>query len=278
MTAEKTYLLCPSFAFQPGGPICLGNIIADPSRPTKVLSKLDPSQNPDIVTTPEFDYAITSDKSYALYGGVWARFLQAASVKAGAEHNSDIVAKYTMDSMEVSYFKDDPTDEEVAERVKDRRVKTAIKAGLFGPQPLYMITGLRIAKGLRHSSEISLKQEGSIGAGTQLTDQVSVGGETGGGQRTTWQESGRSGVDVIFAYQLHVIAQRGWRKKRTVIDLYVPDAAFLNNDREETQGEPMEARLATEADLREINADSDSMTFNAVKAQDGNQTCVCISF
>jgi hypothetical protein len=43
--------------------------------------------------------------------------------------------------------------------------------------------------------------------------------------------SSRSGSDIIFAYHLHAVAQRGWRYKRVEIGVYAPKPAFLNNEK-----------------------------------------------
>ncbi|KAI9766108.1 MAG: hypothetical protein M1840_006815 [Geoglossum simile] len=278
MSAVKTYLLAPNFTFQPDGPIRLGNIIADPFKPTRTLSAFDPSLSiPETVTTNEFGYTISGDKGRSLRGSVWAQFLQSASAKVSGEASDDVLTCYTMDSLEAMYFKRDPTEEEVADRVKAKKVQAAMKAGLFGLQPVYMITGLRVAKGFKMSSEVVPKREGNVGASGPVTDQVSLGGEVGLSHWSAVQESFRSGNDIIFAYQLHVIAQKGWREKRVEVDVYAPKAAFLNDEKQEDK-ESIVASHATVADLCEIGAESEDVSIDVIEAQDGDETYVCVLF
>lgn len=189
-----------------------------------------------------------------------------------------MLKRYTMDSLETVYFKADPTDEEVAERVKAKKVQAAMKAGLFGLQPVYMITGLRIAKGFRLLSEVASKREGSVSVSAPITDQVSLGGGMGLSHKDAVRESFLSGNDIIFAYQLHVIAQKGWRNKRVEAIVYESKAAFLNAEQRLEDKQLMVASLATEACLREICAGSEGLSIDIVEAQDGSDTCVCISF
>lgn len=181
-----------------------------------------------------------------------------------------------MDSLEAVYFRHDPTEEEVAERIKAKKVQAAIKAGLFGSQPVYMITGLRIAKGFRLSSEVASKREGSVGASMPVVDQVSLGGDISLSGKKAVEESFSLGNDVVFAYQLHVIAQKGWREKRVQVDVYAPKAAFLNDEGRQEKI-PMVASIVTEADLREISADAEDVSMDIIEAEDGDMTCVCVS-
>ena len=77
---------------------------------------------------------------------------------------------------------------------------------------------------------------------------VSVGAEVGGSRRREVEHSSKSGVDIIFAYQLHVIAEKGWRKKNLEVRTYKGKHAFLG---EQTPGggdhqDSLEVELATE--------------------------------
>ncbi|KAK5003850.1 hypothetical protein LTR28_009669, partial [Elasticomyces elasticus] len=147
MAQVKTYLLAPNFTFQPGGPIALGNIIADPSDPTYVLSYLDTAvSNPEIVSTTELEHNISRSRGGSAHASVWAQFLQTASANISSQGSKDVITRYTTSALETRYFKVYPTDEDVKERIKAEKVQAAIKAGLFGDQPVYMVTGVKIAR------------------------------------------------------------------------------------------------------------------------------------
>lgn len=277
MSKVKSYILCPNFSFQPDGPIRLGNIIADPSKPTKPIIKFDDSKaKPETVTTPETKHIINSDHGRSLHGGVWARFLEFAGVSAGVKLSSDVLTQYVMD-MDVTYFKEEPTDAEAAEIVKDKKVQAVMKSGIFGSEPVFMITGLRIAKGFRVMSQVLSGQEGKIDGSVQSAGGFSVGGQGGSGQRVAGQESFRSGKDIIFAYQLHIISEKGWKEKRIEIDVHTPKAAYLHNSTEEMErNNDIVINPASEADLVEAFADIDGISVHTVEAKDGNEACTCI--
>jgi hypothetical protein len=60
-------------------PIRLGNMIADPFKPTKPLSIFDSSPPIETVTTTEFERTTNRDRGRSLHGTIWAQFLQSAS-------------------------------------------------------------------------------------------------------------------------------------------------------------------------------------------------------
>ncbi|GME27914.1 hypothetical protein BGZ63DRAFT_404793 [Neofusicoccum parvum] len=183
-----------------------------------------------------------------------------------------------MDSLETVYFQSDPTDEEASGYAKDGKVQAAMKAGMFGAQPVYMITGLKIAKGFRLTSETASTRAGNVGAGIPVTGEVSAGADVGFSRGKMVQDSLRAGSDIIFAYQLHAIAEKGWRHRRIEVDLYTPKSAFLSKDEEKVSGKPFEAGMATATDLLELAEENEDDTVKSLEAQDDNETCVCISF
>ncbi|GME27013.1 Carbohydrate-binding-like protein [Neofusicoccum parvum] len=76
MAQVKTYLLAPTFAFRPTGPIALGTIIADPFAPHRALTTADPgAPSPPIDTVVELDRSIHRSTSRAARLSLWAQFL-----------------------------------------------------------------------------------------------------------------------------------------------------------------------------------------------------------
>lgn len=276
MASKKTYLLAPNFTFQPDGPLRLGSVIADPFRPTKPLSTIPAL--PDTITHTELERTISRGNSRSLHSSIWAQFLQTASANIGVGVSKDVLTQYTMDSLETVYFQSDPTDAEAMEYARDGKVRAAMKAGIFGTQPVYMVTGLKIAKGFRLVSEIASTREGNVGASAPVVDQVSLGAKVGFSKGKTVEESLVAGSDIVFAYQLHVIAEKGWRHKRVEADLYEPKSAFLGHEEESVEEKPVEAGTATAADLLDFAEENEDDTVKLVEARDGDGACICITF
>jgi hypothetical protein len=83
--------------------------------------------------------------------------------------------------------------------------------------------------------------------------------------------------DIIFAYQLHVIAHKGWRQKQVDISLYRPKSAFLSNEQDHARKEPLEALVVGQEEVCRY-ADDEGVKVNVGKASDGGEEFVCISF
>ncbi len=280
MAQAKTYLLAPNFDFQPDGPIALGNIIADPFNPTYVLSSLDPAApTPEVGTTTQLEHNISRSHGLSAHAGVWAQFLQTASVDVRGQISKDVTTRYTTSALETRYFKAYPTDKDAAERVKAPKVQAAIKAGLFGDQPVYMVTGVKIAKDFALESGVQRSVGGEVGGGAPVpaAGDFSVGAEVGGERRRAEEQSFRTMHDIVFAFQLHVISHKGWRQKRAVAQVYKSKAAFLNDDVvKAVDAAPMEATPATKDDLMQVEVGD--MSVETVEVGEGEEKCVCISF
>ncbi|KAI5460319.1 hypothetical protein BGZ63DRAFT_404793 [Mariannaea sp. PMI_226] len=277
--ALKTYILAPNFTLEPDGPIRIGTIIADPYRPTKPLSV--PLTSPTTVTHVDFEYSLSQDNSKSLSGSVWAQFLQTARANIGGAVSKAALQEYAMDSLETVRIKADPTDEEAAERVKDPKVHAAIRAGLTGAAPVYMITGLKVAKGFRLNKSVTSTHEANIGANVPITAEVGAGADIAASIANTVSESSRSGSDIIFAYQLHLIARKGWLHKRVGVDVFVPKSALLNKEKKaelEEEEEKVMAQSATESALLEIAEENEDDSVRSLEALDGEEACICIAF
>lgn len=277
MSPTKTYLLAPTFQFLPHGPISIGNIIADPFKPHRVLTSADPV--PAIETVRDADYAHRRDGSHGLEASVWAHFLQTVGVDLSAQYEQGVATEHTMECLETSYLKFEPGEEEIQKRVQDPRVQTVMKSGILRPQPVYMISGVKIAKGFSASREVAARKSGKVGVSVPISAEASVGTDSTAFKSSAEREAFRAEGDRVYAYQLLKIANRGWRKKVMQVEDYYPKAAFLSNDsdgEDEDQLGPMNAAPASVADLSEENRERMSLTM--VEIQEGQERCMCISF
>lgn len=279
MASVKTYILAPNFQYHPNTSICIGNIIQCPEDPIKPLSKFPgPNLAGQIESHFDYDNELSDQNSVSLRGSIWATFLEKANAKLGGGSSDALLSKYTIRRLETVYFKEQPTDEEAAERVKDKKVKTAIDSGLVGKNPVFMITGLKIARGFKLRSTFGSKSNGGGKMETAITDDVGIGADGEYSHEKKAEQKLRTEQDIIFAYQLHIIAYKGWLpwSQKVDISVYRSPAAFLNEDSKEEEGDnPFQVGVANAFALQHFDEEEPMEVINAT---DGDEPCVCIVF
>jgi hypothetical protein len=277
---NPTYMLAPNWTFRPGGSIALGNIIVDPSKPHRVLTKPDPSKPPTSTeTTTEDDWRLHLGKKRNLNLSLWAEFLQHIGFNIGTDHDQDKSTEYTMKSLETVYFADEPPIEEIQGRVEDPKVRKLMRLDSILSKPVYMITGLKIAKGFTLSVEQSSRHGGNIGGSAPVVAQVSIGAGVGGSVETSRSDGFQSANDIIFAYQLLKIVPKGFKEKSFEIKEHQSKATFLEDDHttEEVKIE-VEWSPAAGSDLVEMGKGRHVNGFKKLVFNDGKEEYECISF
>ncbi|KAI4089833.1 MAG: hypothetical protein L6R37_007988 [Teloschistes peruensis] len=268
MSRIKTYILTPNFHLttSPSSPYhpFLGNIIADPLHPTMcILDKLaEAPRNIGKVS-------------------IWSIFLTMASAKVDMEAGGARSMKYTIASgIETRYF--EPTDSEVSARVQASAcVQAAINAGLWGRTLVYIVTGIKIVWGFAYEESISRNFRVNVGGCVTVgvSGEMSLGAEVDGNRGREERREGRmgEGVDVVFAYQVHVVGVKGWRErsKRVETEVWRSRHAFLGDGEEGEEEERMEVCEATKEVMVELGMEEGrDMKFHEV--DDKGEACVCI--
>jgi hypothetical protein len=105
--------------------------------------------------------------------------------------------------------------------------------------------------------------------------EVGVGVEAGRERGTQISYEAGPGQDVVFAYQLHVVTYKGWRKRVVDVSVHKTKAAFLREDDGVAGDEEVEVVAADEEDMREFDGE---MPVTALSARDGEEECVCLRF
>ncbi|KAF6825512.1 hypothetical protein CPLU01_10225 [Colletotrichum plurivorum] len=234
--ATKTYILTPNFTYKPTGSIQIGSIITDPFRPAKSLSQ--PAVPPAVET-------VGRDKTDSIF----------------------------VERLETRYLAQEPADNdpELTMRLKEPRVRAAIKAGIYGRAPVYLISGVKIARGLTVRSETGHIVGGGVGLTVPAAQAVglNVGADVGGERGQGTMESFTNGdEDVLIAYQVHVLKAKGSKaKERVMADVFESDASFLHDDKDTMGNEDEEnfvevhtagvEELAEVARQAEITVDSE---------------------
>ncbi|KAH7077362.1 hypothetical protein FB567DRAFT_535104 [Paraphoma chrysanthemicola] len=244
---RKFYIRSPDLEFEEGGPIQIGNVITDMFLPQDAIAILDPM--PKVIDNgpaygkgrkigagqKSIDFSFSA-KLYHAFGG-----------QAEARSKEAMRTIYTFDKIQPLYLESNPTAKEVkALSDKDEEVKAALEAG-----PIYIVTGLKIAKGLKYSNEqISGSHAGASGGG-KVTENAAIQGKLSGARddlnTETWPVIG----SPIIAYRLQIIKDISWfwqSQRLNSKSLDPKTAGFMNRD-ESTQEADVESAEVTQEDV-----------------------------
>ena len=238
-STKKTYFLAPNWDYPPDGLIRLGSLITDPKKPHRSLNRGSQVtiDEPNIVRSVKKEWELTRAQLTEVRVGVWGTFLLLVGVKAGAGYNrkhdsSDI---YKCDALETNCFQPDNTY--IFESLQNQFVKSYIIDN--GHRlPVYMITGVKIAKGFSATTKSSRTQGGDVKLGVN-TASLEVPAQAGpafkisvlNSEATSFGASEGS-TDCVFAYQLIKIRSRR-NDKFTEEEFY--KGALLNTDDKEEE-------------------------------------------
>jgi hypothetical protein len=270
----KTYLLMPNFTTHRDGTVQLGNLIADPFRPSKPLSLPSAPVETSIHEDTAFGLSYSATRSHE--AGAWAQWLQIASAKLDGAISASNLEDYTADALETLTMKQDPTDEQATKLSREPRVFSAMK-GAFGGRPVFMITGIKVAKGFRRTNQISGTKQGEVNGEVPVVEGLSLGGTFATSHSNSRIESATSTSDIVFAYQLHVIARKGWVHKTISADVYVPKAALLERSEPGITNEHFDAFPASVDTLMEVAKENeDTLVIREIMEMDERGVCVAL--
>jgi len=153
-----------------------------------------------------------------------------------------------------------------------------MKKGLFGRRPVFIITGLKVARGFRSRSMTSATNQAQAGSGIPIADQLSVGAALTASHVVSREVLATSSSDIVFAYQLHSVTRKGWFGHTTSADLYGPKAALLGEEQHGTSQEEFEAYLAPLDMLLETLRDNeDTPVVAKVLEREGECNCLFLA-
>ncbi|KAB2573014.1 hypothetical protein DBV05_g8307 [Lasiodiplodia theobromae] len=277
MALVKTYLLAPNFNFRPDGPIALGNIIADPFQPHRVLTKANTgTAQTEVETVFEDDFVTHRGAGQGVSVSVWAQFLANVGINLGTDFSKETNTEYNMTSLKTTYFKSEPSEQELHQRVNVPRVRNVLQSGHIRSCPVYMVSGIKIAENFEMATKRSVHKGINAGASAPVAEGVSLGGNVELTRDQSQRDSFRARQDVVFAYQLLEIRLKGWKEKTLETKEFRSKAAFLG-DKDEKEPE-IEVEVA-DATANSFSAlDRKDISPKAVEVSDGEEACVCISF
>ena len=205
--AAKTYFLAPSFDYVPDRYIDLGRIIVDPSDPGTSLNPDSPKPPLSSVQTfiqKDCEKAIEQRENVKV--GIWARFAGQFGIgNFGVSTNSVKNDVYKFQELETRLFQ--PTDEYIEETLQCPKVVQFAAKSRYR-KPLFMITGVKIARGANISREVIKARELSAKVGVDgmpggVPVVVAVGGEVS--ELLREKEKFDAPSDFVFAFRLRKI-------------------------------------------------------------------------
>ncbi|KAK9445101.1 hypothetical protein VB005_00208 [Metarhizium brunneum] len=149
MASTPTYFLAPNFEHKlSSSPIQLGVLLADPLKPTKPLST--PSSPPEFDSIVQTLYAISRTSDNTVNTAVHATLLSFVGTSANSANSVHVIQSFDIHTLETRRLKSKPQDddENLLACLQEPKVQAAIRRGLYRARPIYMIGGLKIARGL----------------------------------------------------------------------------------------------------------------------------------
>ncbi|KAF7554301.1 hypothetical protein G7Z17_g2994 [Cylindrodendrum hubeiense] len=213
---KKTFFLS-NFEAVSGGRISIGNIFEDPFSineiTTDTLSKPVAKEDLDFLATnqkslPSKKESVRESRSHSWSAELWAKFVTLLNLNVGAKRAANSSVIYEIDEMRTVWL-DDGIRAYANKRVTRESELNNIVNGV-PPTPVYMVIGIKYAKGLRVWIEESASSSGTAKAGANLSGDgfsASGGGGGEGGKKVTRVLARQIDDEVVFAYHLAEITK-----------------------------------------------------------------------
>ncbi|KAI0446280.1 hypothetical protein F4803DRAFT_504092 [Xylaria telfairii] len=211
--------------------VVLGRLIKEPKNPESKIPKSSdtPIQPPEIFEGKKTDWQTTLERVHSGSLSLWAKCLQFiggglsfSQVKASMEDNR-------FECLETKYFL--PDDDYLALALKDTGVQAYLQVHNWR-KPVFVITGIKIARGASVSTESST---GRLAQAEVKMNVASGAVPLEAGPEAGWESKKKKGTsyggatDYIFAYQLMKMKPKK-RGKDSSNEGYVKGAVFGEED------------------------------------------------
>lgn len=274
-SASKFYLRAPDLEYNLQGPIQIGNIIRDITRPQDPIATLDPI--PDIVIGSGFgDGTVEYEQHGSLKLNLSSKIYEVFGGQAGARASNSLRTTYKFDEIEARYLKTNPTKAD-AEKLRDtdKEVKGALSRG-----PVYVVTGLKIAKGLRYSNKRTADQGGTLGVQGRITEEASVGGTFEAERGSEDFENYTVKGDTILAYRLHIIKKESFRwlgERELQIESVDHGKAGFMNHREDFEDDGIDVAEVTMQEAQHFAQEEEYGGVEKTNLQDDKESWTLLS-
>ncbi|KAJ0167135.1 hypothetical protein CTA2_4230 [Colletotrichum tanaceti] len=216
---RKTYFILRSTDYKPDVLIQLGQLIEDPRAPYRRIAPPTRPYPADAVhVSLRNDWSLDRSKGAAGELGVFAQFLAVVTAEASARASDELTQSWSAARLETAFLElgSDRESDYVTASVREAAVqKRLTREGSFrktvlGKKVLYMITGVKIAKGPGQVSCGASRATGGavkLGAdpGTGTGGMVTAGVQGGLDRSSSIVESSTPDGDFVFAYRLRKV-------------------------------------------------------------------------
>ncbi|RTE82734.1 hypothetical protein BHE90_002735 [Fusarium euwallaceae] len=231
-SGTPTYHPAPNWDIPPSKNIVVpGRLITDPKNPESIVSNnsVVPIPQHEICEGEKSDWK-TNLNQFRKHGvGFWATCRHIISAGLNSDHVQSTLESHTFDVLETKYFV--ANDNHRFQALNDAGVQNYFRTTNW-KMPVYLITGIKIARGVCASTENST---GWSGQAKLKFDATSVGVPIDVGPDASWDSNNKRSIsysastDFIFAYQVEEVMPkkggRGFKAKR-----YVEGALYAHGE------------------------------------------------
>ncbi|KAI0881977.1 uncharacterized protein GGS22DRAFT_171259 [Annulohypoxylon maeteangense] len=230
--------------------VVLGRLIKDPKNPqSKILkSSDDPIPPPKIYEGEKTDWQTTLEQVRSGSIGLWAKCLQFIEGQLSFSQLKSSMEEHKFATLETRYFL--PDEDYLAQALEDTGVQAYLQVHNWR-KPVYIITGIKIARGASISTESNVERSAQAGL---KVDATSVGVPVEMGPEASWESKKKRGIsyggstDYIFAYQLTSMKPKK-KGKEFSNKSYVKGAVFGKGEKD---GD-MEVKVKDAFDIEEVD-------------------------
>lgn len=232
MALIPTYIPAPNWDIQADSDIVvLGRLIKNPQDPESKL-RTPPFRPSKTECGMKTDWRTTLEEIHSAKIGLWAKCMQYIEGGISFSVLKSKIENHKFDTLETTYFL--PEDEYFDQVLGDPDLQAYFEV-TGRRKPVYLITGLKIARGASASTETSNEQSTHTELkfdGTSSAIPINAGPEIDLDPKVTRGISYGGSTDYIFAYRLTRIKPRRWGDG-SKIEGFVKGAAFGTGEEED---------------------------------------------
>ncbi|KAF2009062.1 hypothetical protein BU24DRAFT_429002 [Aaosphaeria arxii CBS 175.79] len=245
---KKYYIGAPMLGLVLEGPLKIGNIVKDFTAPQDRIAFLERAPANTIPGVEFSKGKIETARRASIHAGFSAKLYEVFGAQGEARGSRTMHTVYDFDEIKSLYLADNPTAKEIeALRKSNPEVKTALDRG-----PLYIVTGLKVVKGLKYTTVQRTDIRAGAGGQATVTEEAVIEAHLGGEHGTATLENYTVIGDTIMAFQVHIVAKEGrWWPFSSTLDskTFDPEDGGLMNSKDSKGPADL---FATEADQQHI--------------------------
>ncbi|KAH6716523.1 hypothetical protein DL95DRAFT_386890 [Leptodontidium sp. 2 PMI_412] len=266
----KTYIPSPNWDIPATSSLVkLGAIIKDPRNPESVLKSSSEVIIPDtaIQHGAKTLWSTTSTEITSGKLGLWAQCLQIVGLGGDVSFNAlkSVLEEHKFETLDTTYFVPESVEGFLEKRVRDEYTQAYFEATSFR-KPLFMISGIKIARGGVVESELKKEvgAEGKVGADlTALAVPITIGPELAWQKERSRSVKWAGSTDYVFAYRLVRIKCK--KHGEFKVEGYNKGGVFGEDEDDEEEGE--EKRFEDEYEVQEYEGEDYGIRDEVVKVE-----------